>query len=255
MSIIKINGINLNVEIRGYGKPLILIHGLACDITQWKGEIQRLSESFKTVSLDCRGHGKSDKPDYYTLKDHVQDIISIMDNYGFSTANLYGVSMGSYIAQGVAIAQPNRIKKLILTVPKSNGLTSSTQRFFTEHTKEVQGLSEEERMMFLFKHMTYDTKLLLKHQEELHTNLTPKENAAANRAIEGFDYRGELHKIKAQTLIINGKYDELNPSSEGKICASLIPKSTFVEMQYSGHIPMVEEAETYNNLIDQFLND
>ncbi len=49
--------------------------------------------------------------------------------------------MGSYIAQGVAISQPNRIKKLILTVPKSNGLTSSTQRLIQERTKELEGLN------------------------------------------------------------------------------------------------------------------
>lgn len=253
MGIIKINGININVQIEGDGYPLILIHGLGCDNTQWESEIYRLSKNFKILALDCRGHGKSDKPDAYTLKDHVQDILSLMDDLKFSTVNLYGVSMGSYIAQGVAITQPNRIKKLILTVPKSNGLTSSTQRFFKDHANEIEGLNENEKMLFLYRHITYDPEILLKNQERLKSTLTPKQTVAANKALEGFDFRGELHKITAKTLIINGKYDELNPSAEGKLCASLIPNSTFIEMKYSGHIPMVEEAETYNNIIDQFL--
>ncbi|MBZ9636208.1 alpha/beta fold hydrolase [Clostridium sp. FP1] len=186
MSMVKINGINLNIKIQGEGEPLILIHGLGCDNTQWNTEIQKLSREFKTVLLDCRGHGKSDKPDSYTLNDHIQDILSIMDTFGFKTANLYGVSMGSYIAQGVAISQPHRIKKLILTVPKSNGLTSSTQRLIKEHTGELEGV---------------------------------------------------------------------NPSSDGMLCASLIPNATFIEMQYSGHIPMIEEPELYSNIINKFLSE
>ena len=137
MSLMKINGIKLNVEIRGSGLPLILIHGLGMDSTQWKQEFDRLALVCKTVAVDCRGHGRSDKPDGYTLRDHVQDIIALMDELDFTEVNLYGVSMGSYIAQGVAIAQPDRIRKLILTVPKSNGLTSSTQRLLKEHAKEL----------------------------------------------------------------------------------------------------------------------
>lgn len=69
--IVKINGININVQIGGDGYPLILIHGLVCDNTQWESEIYRLSKNFKTVALDCREHEKSDKPDFFTLKEHV----------------------------------------------------------------------------------------------------------------------------------------------------------------------------------------
>lgn len=255
MSMVKINGINLNIEIQGDGEPLILIHGLGCDNTQWNNEIQRLSKDFKIVLLDCRGHGKSDKPDSYTLNDHIQDILSIMDAFGFTTANLYGVSMGSYIAQGVAIAQPNRIKKLILTVPKSNGLTSSTQRLIEEHAEELEGLNEQGKLIFFYKHMAYNPEIFSQYPNLLKSSLTHKQTLAANKALEGFDYRSEMHKITAKTLVISGKYDGLNSPSDGKLCASLIPNATFIEMQYSGHIPMIEEPEIYSNIIDKFLSE
>ncbi|MCO5384469.1 MAG: alpha/beta hydrolase [Desulfosporosinus sp.] len=254
MAIIKINGINLNVDIQGEGYPLILIHGLGCDNTQWKGEVQRLSKSYKTVALDCRGHGKSDKPDSYTLNDHIKDVLSLLDRFEFTMTNLYGVSMGSYIAQGVAIKQPHRINKLILTVPKSNGVTSSTRRFIQEHAKELAGLSKQEKRTFFHKHIAYNSDIFLKDPELLKSSLTPQQTAIANRALEGFDYLSELHKITAETLVISGKYDELNPPSEGKLCASLIPNATFIEMLYSGHIPMAEEPENYNRIIDKFLS-
>lgn len=255
MSIIKINGINLNVEVQGEGEPIILIHGLGGDSTQWSNEIQRLSKNFKTIVLDCRGHGKSDKPDSYTLNDHIQDVLSIMDVFKFEVVNLYGVSMGSYIAQGVAISQPHRIKKLILTVPKSNGLTSSTQRLIDEHKEELEGLNKQEKLSFLCKYMAYDTRIFSQYPDFIKSSLTHKQNLAAKKALEGFDYRRELYKITAKTLVISGKYDGLNPPSEGKLCASLIQNATFVEMQYSGHIPMLEESEIYSSIIDKFLSE
>ncbi|MRN56119.1 alpha/beta fold hydrolase [Paenibacillus monticola] len=254
MTMRKINGINLNIEIQGEGYPLILIHGLGTDHTLLKGEISRLSKTFKTVALDCRGHGKSDKPESYTLNDHVQDILSLMDTLKFETAHLYGVSMGSYIAQGVAISHPHRIAKLILTVPKSNGLTSSTQRLITEHAEEFAGFDEQEKSMFFLKQMAYNHETLLKQPELLKSILTPEQTAAANKALEGFDYRSELQNITAETLVISGKHDALNPPAEGELCASLIPNATFIEMQYSGHIPMIEEPEAYADIVDKFLS-
>lgn len=253
MSLMRVNGIDLNVEIQGNGNPLILIHGIKMDNTQWKYEIARLNQYCKTVTLDCRGHGKSDKPNSYTLKDHIQDIISLMDILNLELANLYGVSMGSYIAQGVAIAQPDRIKKLILTVPTSNGLTSSTQRLISIHAEELTGLTDKEVIKFLAKYMVYNPKVRTDLADILESSLTPEQIAAANKALTGFDYRSELHKITAETLVISGKHDGLNPPADGKVCAELIPKATFVEMQYSGHLPMLEEPEKYNEIIDKFL--
>ncbi|HEY5367611.1 MAG TPA: alpha/beta hydrolase [Hanamia sp.] len=127
------------MSVQGDGHPLILIHGIGGDRTQMEVITKPLSKYFKTIALDCRGHGKSDKPDHYTLHDHANDILGIMDYYQIQTTYLLGVSMGSYISQAVAIAAPQRIEKLILTVPKSNGLTSSLQRLMKEHAKDLEG--------------------------------------------------------------------------------------------------------------------
>jgi 3-oxoadipate enol-lactonase len=253
MELIKINGINLNVKIKGEGHPLVLIHGIGIDHTQWKDVIDHFSENFKTITYDCRGHGNSDKPESYTLQDHVNDLIGIMDYYQFEKASVYGTSMGSYIAQGVAIAAQDKIDKLILAVTKSNGLTSSVQRLMKEHEKELEGLSPQEVFLALLKYMSHNTEIMKQHLDIFQTKLTPEQFSSANKAISGFDFRNDLSKVKAKTLVISGKYDGLNPPSEGKLSASLIPNSVYIEMQYSGHIPMFEEPEAYSKIIDDFL--
>jgi len=255
MGLIKINGINLNVNIKGDGHPLVIIHGIGGDYTQLENEISQLAKEFKTIALDCRGHGKSDKPENYSLQDHVCDILEIMDYYEIETASLLGISMGSYIGQGVAIQAPQRIDKLILTVPKSNGLTSSVQRLMSEHAKELEGLNLHECILALLKYMTFNPEIMKKHIDVFETKLSPTQFSSANKALSNFDFRNELPKIAAKTLVISGKYDGLNPPSEGKLCASLIPNATFVEMQYSGHAPIYEEPELYMKIIDDFLKN
>lgn len=254
MSFIKINGIQLYVDVQGDGFPIILIHGAGGDHeVHFSNVIPHLLKNFKTIALDCRGHGQSDKPLSYTIDDHFNDILGIMNHFGIEKTHVLGLSMGSYIAQKIASTYPDRIDKLILTVPKSNGLTSSTARLFKDHAEEIKGLEMHSIIVKLLKYMVYDPELMVNHLDVFETKLSPEQFNAANQALINFDFRKDLHKITAKTLVISGKYDALNPPEEGKEVASLIKNSTFVEMQYSGHAPNWEEPEKYIETVGSFL--
>lgn len=253
MALVKINGIDLNINTKGTGKPLLLIHVLGGNFKQLDTITTPLSKHFKTISFDVRGHGQSEKLMEYTLQDHINDVLGIMDFYNIEKTYLLGVSMGSYIAQGVAIAAPARIEKLILTVPKSNGLTSSVQMLFSEHAEEIKGKNFHETILTLLKYLVYNTDVMQHHLDVFETDLTPEQFAAANKALTNFDFRPDLQNITSPTLVISGKYDGLNPPKDGQEIASLIPNATFVEMQFSGHAPLYEETERYLKLVEDFL--
>src|SRR3954452_4897187 len=63
----QINGINLNVQVQGKGFPVVILHGLTGNLTTMQLEIDRLSQSYQTIAIDSRGHGRSDKPAQFTL--------------------------------------------------------------------------------------------------------------------------------------------------------------------------------------------
>jgi len=253
MPIIKVNSISLNVNLKGEGSPLILVHGLGRDGAQYDYLVPELKKSFKVIIFDCRGHGQSEKPAEYTLQDHIADILGIMDYYKIGVTYLLGVSAGSYIAQGVAIAAPERISKLILTVPKSNGLTSSFQRLFDAHEKETMGKNEQERILTVLKYFTCNPEWIKQQSDIFETKLTHEQFTAASKALAGFDFRKNLPEVTAKTLVISGKYDGLNSPEEGKEVASLIPHSKYVLMQHSGHLPIREEPMEYLRIIKEFL--
>lgn len=253
MAFVKIRGVKLHITITGKGYPLVLIHGLGQDHSQYDSIREELSRHFRVIVPDCRGHGKSDKPARYTLGDHAADMLALMDYYALQQAHLLGTSAGSYVAEDMASSAPRRINRLVLTVPKSNGLTSSMQRLFDKHTKELAGMKKEDKMEAALKYFTYDPERIKRHHKLFEKKLTPKQYATAGSAFARFDFRRDLPKVTAETLVISGRYDGLNLPEEGKEVAALIPDATYVEMLHSGHLPMVEEPARYLKLIKRFL--
>ena len=260
--LLSVNGIKLNVEVQGAGQPVVLLHGLTSNITMHQLEIAQLSRSFQTVAIDSRGHGRSDKPAHYTLQDHIDDVFGVLDALHLDRIFLVGTSMGSYIAQGVASRQPARVAKLVLITPKAEGQTSSSARFLAAHADELQGKTPEEVQMFLLTHIFAPStppqtiaamEDFGRQQWEAGLVLTPEQTLAANRALEGFDFRPVLPQITAETLVISGRHDPLNPPEEGQAIAERIPRATFVVLEHSGHAPMIEEPDRLLALLEGFL--
>lgn len=251
-----LNDVHLYYEEEGNGPPLFLLHGLTASMVMYEKEMAQLKKNYRVIALDSRGHGQSEKLSTYTLKDHVQDVIALMDHLEIKKATVIGVSMGSYIAQGVAVQSPERVDKLILVSAKSHGKTSSMARLFTQYESEIQGLDQLEKMNYLSRYIFHNLELIgksMKEMGETMTVLTPEQQLSANKALEEFDFRAGLHKITAETLIISGKYDGLNPPENGREITSLIPCSRFIEFEKSGHSPNVEEPERFMKTITDFL--
>lgn len=246
------NGIELYYEEKGSGEALILLHGLTSNHLMLKQEMEYFQDQFRVIGLDARGHGESDKPSHYNLNDHIQDVISLMDYLKIEKANLLGMSMGTYIAQGLAITVPDRIDKMVLVSGSSHGKKPS-EGLLAEHEKEVKGLAFDEQLGRLSKYIFFDLEAVGNWLKTIPGRLTPEQQEIAANALAGFDFRPNLSKVKAKTLVISGKYDGLNPPEDGKMIADLIPNARFVLFEKSGHAPNVEETELFMELVSGFL--
>src|SRR5690606_28408993 len=108
------NGIELYYEDIGEGRPLLLLHGLTSNSAMFYREIEFFKDKQRIIALDSRGHGNSSRHDAYTLQDHIEDANALLSYLKLDTVDVLGVSMGSYIAQGLAIQYAEKVKKLIL---------------------------------------------------------------------------------------------------------------------------------------------
>ncbi|MGM0899034.1 MAG: alpha/beta fold hydrolase [Bacillota bacterium] len=258
MPIFTRNSVSLYYEDIGSGNPLLMFHGLTSSSAMFYREIGFFRTKRRIIALDSRGHGHSGKPDSYTLDDHIEDATALLDHLQLESVDVIGVSMGSYIAQGLAAKRPEKVRKLLLVATKSFGEQSSMAELFDRHAEQFDGLSIHDKLAKAQPYMFHRLTAVKKWQEKTAENspqLTLGQQGIASNALERFDLRMELRKITAETLVISGRYDELNPPDRGRETAQLIPNASFMEFKRSGHAPNVEQARLFLGIAENFLDD
>ncbi len=96
------------------GEPVVLIHGGFGSI-EWhwgeSGVIDALDDDYRVIALDCRGHGKSDKPldpEMYG-NEMVDDVVRLLDHLKIDKAHIVGYSLGGRIAYKLVADHPKRV--------------------------------------------------------------------------------------------------------------------------------------------------
>ena len=113
------SGVKIHYALQGYGEPVILIHGLYSNgRLNWvlPGIAESLAKHFEVITIDCRGHGRSDKPereDAYGTN-MVEDVLHLMDHLNIRKARVAGYSMGGMIAMKFAVAHPERVNAVVV---------------------------------------------------------------------------------------------------------------------------------------------
>lgn len=114
---IQTNHINLHyLDSESVGQTVILMHGLTANAHAFDGLLKEgLSKKYRIISVDLRGRGESDKPtEGYTMKDHAQDILGLMDVLGVEKCIIGGHSFGALLTFYMAFHHDERIEKMLL---------------------------------------------------------------------------------------------------------------------------------------------
>ncbi len=132
------DGLQIYYETFGQGKPLILVHGWGADLKQnWvdTGWVEVLQSVRQVIALDCRGHGKSDKPydqKVYSYSVMAQDFIHLIDHLSISKADIFGYSMGAFIIVHLLGHNRDRLTSVIM-----DGIGNKT-----EEIKDLQFIAD-----------------------------------------------------------------------------------------------------------------
>jgi len=116
------NGVKIRYVMEGKGEPVVLIHGWMADSSMWgrdrSGNTKldtKGANGFQLIALDCRGHGKSDKPhdpEKYG-PEMAADVVCLLDHLKIEKAHLVGYSSGAFIAGKVAATHPERVLSIV----------------------------------------------------------------------------------------------------------------------------------------------
>ncbi|WP_040519243.1 alpha/beta fold hydrolase [Gordonia malaquae] len=95
--------------------PVILVHGMGGDRSTWRPLARELRGRGRTVaSFDLRGHGLTGRSDSYLLDDFRDDLGAVVDHLGAHKVDLVGHSLGAHTALRYAMAQPDRVRRMVL---------------------------------------------------------------------------------------------------------------------------------------------
>ena len=129
------DGAEIAFSMEGCGDPILLIHGFASNaMVNWMepGWGRALAGAgFAAIALDNRGHGRSEKlhdPQAYRLSLMAGDALALLDHLGVGRADIFGYSMGAWIAARLAVDHPQRVRSLVLGGVGTNLLSGFRQR-------------------------------------------------------------------------------------------------------------------------------
>lgn len=108
------DGIRIAYRVQGSGPAIVMVHGTALSQAIWRGfgYVRALEADHTTITLDLRGHGRSDKPherSAYTAESMVSDVLTVLDEVGIDRAHYLGYSLGGRVGFSLAATHPERM--------------------------------------------------------------------------------------------------------------------------------------------------
>jgi len=241
-----VNGVKIYYEIHGKGSPLVLLHYFSGSHLLWEQWKDSLSQDYKLIVPDLRGHGNSTNPSKkFRHGDSANDIYALMDELDIPKFKAIGASSGAETLIHMATMDSTRIISMILV-----GGTS----FFPNQAREVQ------------KSRTFDSY----SEDELSWLRvhSPKGDEQIKMLIDqfrGFAFLYDdmnftppyLSQIKCPTLIIHGDNDEYYPIDIAVDMYKAIPNSYLWIIPNGGHLPIWQKlwSDQFLKVSQQFLVD
>jgi pimeloyl-ACP methyl ester carboxylesterase len=254
------NGIRIHYEEQGRGDPLILIMGLGAPGSRWKDHAAAYEKHFRCILVDNRGAGESDRPlGPYTTKMMADDTAGLMLALGLENARIAGISMGSAIAQELALSYPKKVRSLVLVSSWSRS-DRYTQTVF-EHFKKMRELASPADFTQLLQLWIASAPYYEEHFEEMMGDQTKAQEdympvdafQAQSDACSMHNTFDRLDMITAPTLLTVGDADIFTPLRLTVEMQERMSGSEMVVFKGLGHIHHWEDLERFNDLTMKFL--
>lgn len=224
----------------GSGAPLFLLHEGVGDARMWDPLWDQLAASFRAIRYDVRGFGRSPEPtENFTL---LGDAEAVLDQLGVGSAHVAGCSMGGLTALELALAQPGRVRTLVLLCPGIGGYPYPEHPDLEAQYEALDAAGDQDGLLRLSLE-----QWAAAGPDPLVTDMM----RSAQRAWVGgeqFEQVGEptydrLAELRAPTVLMIGDKDEPGLIASNEAAAGRIPGCELIWMPGVDHYPTVREPK------------
>jgi len=273
MPIANVNGTQIHYEINGQGEPLLLLPGLGLDKTYYRFGVPLLSRFVKTIGVDPRGVGQSDKTmREFTTDLWADDFAALVDQLALGKVHVLGSSLGGCMAMALAEKYPDKVKSIIV-VGGFSELDRGIEINFKLRLKIISKLGMGEEIadhmgLWTLSRQFMETEeggaimeankiAVRKNAPDVYMALI-KSILHFGRKLPGQEkeplFTERLKHIKTPTLVMAGDDDHFIPAGHSKRIANGIPGAQYVEIQGGGHIPFIQKPKESSLAVLQFLS-
>jgi pimeloyl-ACP methyl ester carboxylesterase len=241
---VQIGNIELYYEEYGVGKPLLLLHGFGGCSQNWHPFTARLSERYRLIVVDLRGHGHSSNPgNKFTHREAANDVFLLLEKLGIHHCSAMGMSTGGMVLLHMATSQPSRIDSMVLISATSHftdqARTIMRRASFDTMPREVQDMYRE-----CAKRGDDQIRQLISQFNALHENyddmnFTPQ----------------SLSTITARTLVVHGDRDNFFPVEIAVSIYRSIPDAALWIVPDGDHVPIYDSRVPFVSTALEFLDE
>ena len=244
----------------GNGPPVIFLHGIGGNHSNWNNQQYYISDMFVAISWDARGYGDSD--DYkgpLKFSDFSEDLLRLLNSRKIDKAHFVGLSMGARILMDFFPKYRHRVATLVLCdfFFDYKILSKDKQKEFIDLRQKPlkSGKTLEEIAPRLIDSLvgpncTKEARNIL-YQNFLKIHIKSYLKTIAETVT--YDASINLSEFDVPTQLIYGEYDKLTPVSIGKIAQKKISNSSLDIIKNAGHLSNIEQPDAFNKIIKNFL--
>lgn len=261
--------VELNHQIVGEGKPVILLHGLFGSLDNLGVVARGLQDGWQVHSLDQRNHGKSPHADTMSYPEMADDLLAYMDKQGLEQATILGHSMGGKVAMQAALKAPDRVTGIIVA-------DISPVTYKPRHDAVLEGLKAVDTTTLSSRQDADRT--LSEYVEEPGVRQFLLKNLMAIPAQEK-DNSGARYRWRLNLPVIDRSYTDLSAAPEGDgpymgpvlfikgadspyiqtkhrdTITRLFPNADLQVIEGAGHLLHAEKPEAFVKVCRRFLTD
>jgi non-heme chloroperoxidase len=224
---------------------VLMLHGYADSWFSYSRILPLLPAGLRVIVPDQRGHGESDRPaDGYAPDDFAEDAIQLLDTLRIERAVVVGHSMGSFIAQKIAVKAPERIERLVLIGSAATARNEATRQLL----EEVNTLADPVEADFVrtFQSSTIHRPVPADFFEQIVAESLKVPARVWKAALAGLvaaEPTADFAQIRCPVLILGGDRDGVFARAEQEHLATCVPGATLKISPDIGHDPQWEAPD------------
>lgn len=245
-----VNGVRTVVYSAGQGEPLVYLHGAGT--FHGFDFVRAWTDHYRVIVPYHPGFGESaDDGRIGSLHDYVVHYQELFDQLGLDDINLVGCSMGGRLAAEFAVANVDRLRKLVLVCPAGLDVL--------EHPMTNLGdIPPAELIAYLINDINAIAAFLPTGPDPEFDAMRAREGAAVGRVLRDGSLVNPmlaswLHRVKVPTLLLWGARDRVIPAAQASAWQQLLPDALIRVVEQAGHLILDESAEA-RSAVKNFLD-